>query len=55
VLYPGVAGYPGGIPGYAGFEDSRAILATFGKPAATYRVGSSTVLVWHKNILADLR
>jgi hypothetical protein len=55
VLYPGVARYPGGIPGYGGFEDSRAILATFGKPAATYRVGSSTVLVWHKNILADLR
>ena len=54
VLYPGVAGYPGGVPGSAGFADWQAVLATFGKPASTFRVGSSTVLVWHKNILADL-
>jgi hypothetical protein len=54
VLYPGAAGYPGGLPGDASFANLTAILATFGKPASTYRVGSSTVLVWHKNILADL-
>ena len=54
VLYPGVAGYPGGLPGYAGFMDMRTILAVFGKPASTYSVGSSTVLVWNKNILTDL-
>ena len=54
VLYPGAAGYPGGLPGDASFANWTAILATFGKPASTYRVGSSTVLVWHKNILADL-
>jgi hypothetical protein len=54
VLYPGAAGYPGGVPGDGPFEDMQAVLATFGKPAATYRVGSATVLVWHKNLLADL-
>jgi hypothetical protein len=54
VLYPGVAGYPGGLPGYASFDSMPAVLATFGRPAATYRVGPSTVLVWHKNILTDL-
>lgn len=54
VLYPGVAGYPGGLPGDASFANRQAVIATFGDPAATYRVGSSTVLVWHKNILADL-
>lgn len=54
VLYPGAAGYPGGLPGDASFANWQAILATFGTPAATYRVGSSTVIVWHKNILADL-
>ncbi len=54
VLYPGAAGYPGGLPGDASFANWQAVLATFGKPASTYRVGSSAVLVWHKNILADL-
>ena len=54
VLYPGAASYPGGLPGDASFEDMRAVLATFGPPASTYHVGSSTVLVWTKNILADL-
>jgi len=54
VLYPGVVGYPGGVSGSAGFASWQAVLATFGKPASTYRVGSFTVLVWHKNILADL-
>jgi hypothetical protein len=54
VLYPGAAGYRGGLPGDASFANWRAVLATFGKPASTYRVGSSTVLIWHKNILTDL-
>jgi len=54
VLYPGAAGDPGGLPGNYSFANWPAILATFGKPASTYRVGSCTVLVWHKNILADL-
>jgi hypothetical protein len=54
VLYPGVAGYPGGLPGDAAFADQRAVIATFGRPAATYRVGSATILVWSRNILADL-
>jgi hypothetical protein len=54
VLYPGAAGYPGGLPGDVSFANLAAILATFGQPASTYHVGSSTVLVWPKNILADL-
>jgi len=54
LLYPGAASYPGGVPGDGPFDDLQAVLATFGKPAATYHVGSATVLVWHKNLLADL-
>jgi hypothetical protein len=54
LLYPGAASYPGGVPGDGPFDDMQAVLATFGKPAATYRVDSATVLVWHKNLLADL-
>ena len=48
VLFPGVAGYPG-------FSSERAVLATFGQPARTYRVGSYTVLVWNRNLLRELR
>jgi len=48
VLFPGVAGYPG-------FTQERAVLATFGKPARTYYVGSYTVLVWNSNLLSKLR
>jgi hypothetical protein len=48
VLFPGVAGY-------AGFTDAPAVLATFGKPARTYHVGSYLVLVWNKNLLRELR
>jgi hypothetical protein len=47
VLFPGVAGYPG-------FTNERAALATFGKPARTYHVGSYTILVWNKNLLSEL-
>jgi hypothetical protein len=48
VLFPG-------SPGYPGFTDTRAVLATFGKPARTYQVGIYTILWWHKNLLTDLR
>ena len=47
VLFPGVAGYPG-------FTQEQAALATFGKPARTYHVGSYTVLVWNTNLLREL-
>ena len=47
VLSPGVAGYPG-------FTLERAVLATFGKPAQTYHVGSYTILVWNRNLLTEL-
>jgi hypothetical protein len=43
-----------GTPEYPGFDDAHAVLATFGRPARTYRVGSYTVLVWHRNLLSDL-
>jgi hypothetical protein len=48
VLFPGVAGYPG-------FTQERAVLATLGQPARTYRVGSYTVLVWNRNLLREIR
>ncbi len=44
-----------GIPGYPGFTQQRAVLATFGTPARTYHVGSYTILVWNKNLLTELR
>jgi hypothetical protein len=47
VLFPG-------IPVYSGFTDRAAVIATFGNPARTYHVGQYTILVWHKNLLADL-
>jgi hypothetical protein len=51
VFFPGVAGYPGFTQG----TKERAALATFGRPAHTYHVGSYTVLVWDKNVLSELR
>jgi hypothetical protein len=48
VLFPG-------SPGYPGFTDRRAVLATFGKPARSYRVGVYTILWWNRNLLTDLR
>ena len=48
VLFPGVPGYPG-------FTGARAVLRTFGKPARTYHVGSYLVLIWHENLLSELR
>jgi hypothetical protein len=47
VLFPGQAEYPG-------FTQEEAVLATFGKPARTYHVGSYTILVWDKNLLRVL-
>ncbi|MGD0554569.1 MAG: hypothetical protein ABSA93_06265 [Streptosporangiaceae bacterium] len=47
VLFPGISGYPG-------FTNSSQTLATFGKPARTYRFASYTILVWNKNLLAEL-
>ena len=43
-----------GVPGYPGFSAEQAVLATFGKPARTYHVGSYTVLVWDRNLLPEL-
>jgi hypothetical protein len=48
VLFPG-------SPGYPGFTDRQAVLATFGKPARTYHVGRYTILWWHRNLLTELR
>jgi hypothetical protein len=48
VLFPG-------SPGYPGFTDRGAVLATFGKPARTYQVGIYTILWWNRNLLTDLR
>ena len=47
VLFPGVPGYPG-------FTDRPAVLATFGPPARVYRAGAYTVWYWPGNLLADL-
>jgi hypothetical protein len=43
-----------GVPGYPGFSSEPAVLATFGKPARTYHVGSCTILVWNRNLLPEL-
>jgi hypothetical protein len=47
VLAPTVAEYPG-------FTNTGAVLATFGPPARDYHVGPYQVLVYTKNLLADL-
>ncbi len=44
VLFPGIAGYPG-------FTQRGAVIATFGAPDRTYRVGRYTILLWRKNLL----
>jgi hypothetical protein len=43
-----VAGGPEGLPGMAGIAEH-----TFGKPARTYRADGYTIMVWHKNLLAQ--
>jgi hypothetical protein len=47
VLAPTVAEYPG-------FTNTKAVLATFGRPVHDYRVGPYQVLVYTKNLLKDL-
>ena len=39
---------------YPGFTDRKAVVATFGPPASTYRVGACQVLVWRQNLLRKL-
>jgi hypothetical protein len=47
VLFPG-------LPGYPGFTDRAAVLATFGRPARSYRVGAYTIWWWPQNLLTEL-
>jgi hypothetical protein len=42
------------LPGYPGFANRDAAVATFGTPDRVYRLGQYTILWWHKNLLADL-
>jgi hypothetical protein len=32
-----------------------SVLATFGRPAHTYHVGTDMVLAWNENLLTDIR
>jgi hypothetical protein len=47
VLYPTVGEFPG-------FIVRNAVVATFGRPVRTYRVGAYQVLVWRRNLLSEL-
>jgi hypothetical protein len=40
--------------GYPGFTNKPAVVATFGPPAHVYRTGKYEILVWNKNLLAEL-
>jgi hypothetical protein len=42
--------YPASLP----YVTRTNAVATFGKPAETFRVGQYTILVWHKNLLVSL-
>jgi hypothetical protein len=44
----------GGPPGSSRLTDKSLVLATFGPPARSSPVGTYEVLVWKKNLLADL-
>jgi len=44
----------GGPPRFSGLTDKSLVLATFGPPACSSHVGTYEVLVWNKNLLADL-
>jgi hypothetical protein len=44
----------GGPPRFSRFTDKSLVLATFGPPARSSHVGTYEVLVWNKNLLADL-
>jgi hypothetical protein len=43
-----------GFTGMVGFPYEKNILATFGQPARTYHYQQYTILVWNKNLLADM-
>ncbi len=47
VLAPGTSEYPGFMP-------EHLVLATFGRPAHTYHVGSYLIMVWKQNLLTKL-
>jgi hypothetical protein len=53
LLFSGQRGFTGQA-GLNPFSPTAAISATFGEPAASYRLGAYTVLVWHRNLLRDL-
>jgi hypothetical protein len=53
LLFSGQSGFAGEA-GLAPFSPVGAVSATFGRPAASYRLGAYTVLVWHRNLLRDL-
>jgi len=44
----------GGPQGFSRLTDKGLVLATFGPPARSSHVGTYEVLVWNKNLLADL-
>ena len=44
----------GGPPRFSGLTGKSLVLATFGPPARSSHVGTYEVLVWNKNLLADL-
>jgi hypothetical protein len=56
VLYKGPIGTPPftAFTGVGSFDLTGKVLATFGKPARTYHDGRYTILVWNKNLLADM-
>jgi hypothetical protein len=56
VLFPSVKGLEPftGFTGMVGFPYLKNVLAAFGKPARTYHYGQYTILVWSKNLLADM-
>jgi len=43
-----------GFTGMVGFPYESNVLATFGQPAKTYHYEQYTILVWNKNLLADM-
>ncbi|HTU75392.1 MAG TPA: hypothetical protein VMG38_17910 [Trebonia sp.] len=56
VLFPSYKGLEPftGFTGLVGFSYEANALATFGKPARTYHFEQYTILVWNKNLLADM-
>jgi hypothetical protein len=56
VLFPTYKGLEPftGFTGMVGFPYEKNVLATFGKLARTYHYEQYTILVWNKNLLADM-